>query len=57
MEIYQSLLQQIAEEENKYQNLLIERKEFSTLKSIKNNIKKMQKQLFLLQKGYSGGIK
>jgi hypothetical protein len=50
MHIHQNLEQQIMEEQNKYMSLLISGKEFSALKSIKNNIKKMQRQLYLLQK-------
>jgi hypothetical protein len=51
MQVNQSLEQQIMEEQNKYQSVLCEGKEFSALKSIKNNIKKMQRQLYSLQKG------
>ena len=54
MQSYQMLSQQINEEQNKYQSILLERKEFSSLKSIKNNIKKMQRQLYLLEKDYTG---
>ncbi len=50
MEQQQNLLQLIADEENKYQSLLLHGKEFSTLKAVKNNIKKMQRQLYSLQK-------
>ncbi len=49
----QTLQQQIADEQNRYQSILVEKKEFSNLKSIKNNIKKMQRQLYLLQKEYA----
>ena len=53
MQSYQALSQQIHEEQNKYQSILLERTEFSSLKSIKNNIKKMQRQLYLLEKEYN----
>ena len=53
MQSYQALSQQINEEQNKYQSILLERTEFSSLKSIKNNIKKMQRQLYLLEKEYN----
>ena len=53
MQSYQALCQQINEEQNKYKSILLERTEFSSLKSIKNNIKKMQRQLYLLEKEYN----
>ncbi|WP_207496494.1 hypothetical protein [Aridibaculum aurantiacum] len=50
MQLNQNLQQQITEEQNRYQALLLNGKEFSSLKAIKNNIKKLQKKLFELQK-------
>lgn len=50
MALPRDLQQQIVEEQNKYQSVLLNGKEFSSLKAIKNNIKKMQRQLFHLQK-------
>ena len=50
MEQLQALHQQILELQNKYRMLLLNGKEFSNLKSIKNNIKKMQRQLLQLEK-------
>jgi hypothetical protein len=54
MQANQTLEQQIMEEQNKYKSVLMEGKEFSALKSIKNNIKKMQRQLYTMQKSNSG---
>lgn len=49
MSVQQILQQQIAEQQDKYQTVLLNRKEFSSLKAIKNSIKKMQRQLFVLE--------
>lgn len=56
MQINQRLEQQIMEEQNKYISILLAGKEFSSLKSIKNNIKKMQRQLYSIQKSDSGAL-
>jgi hypothetical protein len=50
MEQLQALHQQITEQQQKYQMALMYGREFSNLKSIKNNIKKMQRQLLQLEK-------
>jgi hypothetical protein len=50
----QTLEHQIMEEQNKYKSVLMEGKEFYALKSIKNNIKKLQRQLYSMQKNNDG---